>query len=307
VFLSSGKEMKALKKWYMLLVFALTAVAATLVIVAQAVALPSYATQTGKSCGYCHVNPGGGGTLTAAGTAYKNNGHKLPTTTTTRATTTTTARATMTTTQTTPKGTTATTAASGGTQGRRFLDVGSTDPLAVAIDALAARGIINGFEDGTFRPAESVKRMQFAKMIVRTMGLAVSVTDICPFPDVFPGPAGSLYPEHYIAVAASQKITDPYPDGTFRPQESISRAQVVTMVVRAVDGLHPDLLKPASTSSAWGNFDPTHGPAAAKAQANGLFNGLAVASLDPWAPMPRGEVARILYNVLAKLDQLSAQ
>ena len=119
--------MRVLKKWYMLLVFVITAVGATALIVAQAGALPQYATQTGLACGDCHVNPSGGGTLTSLGTAFLNNGHKLPTTTqttaptttnTTQQTTTTTAATTTTTaatTTTTAAATTTTTAGPGGT------------------------------------------------------------------------------------------------------------------------------------------------------------------------------------------------
>lgn len=75
----------------------------------DAEAFPSYATATGQPCGTCHVNPAGGGPLTAAGDYYLANGVLPPATTTTTvpasttttvpaSTTTTTARATTTTT-----------------------------------------------------------------------------------------------------------------------------------------------------------------------------------------------------------------
>jgi hypothetical protein len=40
-------------------------------------AMPAYAQQTGKACGFCHVNKAGGGALTAAGKKFQSNGHKL--------------------------------------------------------------------------------------------------------------------------------------------------------------------------------------------------------------------------------------
>ena len=43
----------------------------------SAKATPAYAQQTGKPCGYCHENPGGGGPLKAAGKKFQANGHKL--------------------------------------------------------------------------------------------------------------------------------------------------------------------------------------------------------------------------------------
>ncbi len=42
-----------------------------------ATAKPEYSSQTGKACGFCHENPGGGGKLKPAGEKFKANGHKL--------------------------------------------------------------------------------------------------------------------------------------------------------------------------------------------------------------------------------------
>ncbi len=54
-------------------------VSGTFLLVApqQAQATPAYAQATGKPCGYCHVSPGGGGALKAAGKKFQANGHKL--------------------------------------------------------------------------------------------------------------------------------------------------------------------------------------------------------------------------------------
>ena len=43
----------------------------------SASALPAYAAKEGKACGYCHVNPAGGGPRTAKGKQYEANGHKF--------------------------------------------------------------------------------------------------------------------------------------------------------------------------------------------------------------------------------------
>jgi hypothetical protein len=54
--------------------------AAAIVVVAprEAAATPAYAQQTGMPCGQCHVSPAGGGKLTAFGSKFQANGHKLP-------------------------------------------------------------------------------------------------------------------------------------------------------------------------------------------------------------------------------------
>lgn len=55
------------------------AIGAIWLAVAQpAAATQQFATQTGQSCGQCHVNPKGAGPLTPAGEAFKANGNKTP-------------------------------------------------------------------------------------------------------------------------------------------------------------------------------------------------------------------------------------
>lgn len=49
--------------------------AALVVVPRQAAALPAYAAKEGKACGFCHVNPAGGGERNAAGKKYEANGH----------------------------------------------------------------------------------------------------------------------------------------------------------------------------------------------------------------------------------------
>jgi hypothetical protein len=131
-----------------------------------------------------------------------------------------------------------------------FTDVPAGYRYAAAIYQMAARGVLSGFADGTFRPDDSVIRQEFAKMIVRTLGYPVSLNDVCPFTDVAtstPGhpvdPTDPFFPDHYIAVAAAHGVTQGFTPTTFLPYASISRYQVITMVVRALDNLH---LRPAT-------------------------------------------------------------
>lgn len=58
--------------------FAAAALLATVALAPrQAAATPAYAAQTKKACGFCHVNPAGGGPRTPTGTKFEKNGHKL--------------------------------------------------------------------------------------------------------------------------------------------------------------------------------------------------------------------------------------
>lgn len=186
-----------------------------------------------------------------------------------------------------------------------FPDVPTGHPYHAAVVDLAGRGIINGYLDGRFGPEDFVLRQQFAKMIVLTCGYPVSELDVCLFTDVAWSGLNGLYPDNYVAVAHRRGITTGKTLFSFGPLENITRFQVISMVMRAADDVAPRLLAdpPAGYRSSW---DPAvsseHGPNARRAEYNGLLAGLPLASLDPWAPATRGEVAQILHNLLTLLD-----
>ena len=183
-----------------------------------------------------------------------------------------------------------------------FPDVPITHPEHAAIVDLASRGIVNGYPTGQFGPNDDVKRQQFAKMIVLAGGYPVSEANVCPFADVTDSGPDELYPDNYVAVCAAAGITVGRTATEFDPYSSITRLQVVSMVVRAADDLQPGLLPapPAGWTSTPGwDLDATHGASAARAEYNGLLTGLDLSSLDARGAMTRGEVAQILSNLLA--------
>jgi hypothetical protein len=182
-----------------------------------------------------------------------------------------------------------------------FPDVPATHPYSAAILDLAGRGIISGYKNGTFGPEDPVLRQQFAKMVVLTGAYPVSEADVCPFTDVEQSTPPDLFPDHYVAVASAHGITVGTSPGLFSPGAHISRYQVISMVIRAIDDLDPGLLPqtPASYvgTAGWAE-DPTHGLDARRAEYAGLLAGLSLSTLDPWGDMPRGEVAQVLWNML---------
>ena len=179
----------------------------------------------------------------------------------------------------------------------KFSDIAAS-PYRAAILDLALRGVINGFPDGTFRPHGPVSRQQFAKMIVKTRRLPVSVSDLCPFTDVGRDmdPQDPLYPDHYVAVCTAHGITEGTGAGRFSPYANLTRAQLITMVARASNLAEP----PAEFTPPFGDFSPEHYPWARKAAYAGLLGG--VEGMGPhydfWAQASRGEVAQMLDNLL---------
>ena len=111
-----------------------------------------------------------------------------------------------------------------------FSDVIGTRYEAVVND-IASLNIINGFTDGTFKPYENVTRAQFAKMIVEMMNLKNSNSKTLNFIDV----ENNHWAYNYIAIAVDNGIINGYPDGSFKPENSVNFEEMMTMVVRALE------------------------------------------------------------------------
>jgi hypothetical protein len=145
-------------------------------------------------------------------------------------------------------------------------------------------------------------------MIVVTLGmtdkLGTHVTEsmVAPFTDLGPDDPASLYPHDYVAVVADRGVTLGTTAGHFSPWKNITRAQVMTMVIRAAMEMYPGVIAtpPASYTSLVGAFDTYHSDFWRLAEYNGLLNGLTGwgTGSDPFSDALRGEVAQILWNML---------
>jgi hypothetical protein len=111
-------------------------------------------------------------------------------------------------------------------------DVVGTD-YEEAVVRLVALGIIDGFEDGTYRPDEPVTRAQFAKIVVASLGVgeaAQYAKGATKFSDV---PADH-WATGYINVAVDVGVIAGYPDGTFQPENQVTFAEAIKMIVAAL-------------------------------------------------------------------------
>lgn len=104
------------------------------------------------------------------------------------------------------------------------------------IDIIAqatARGLVTGFEDGTFRPEETVTREQFAAMVVKLANL--DEVDEQKFSDVEP----SRWSFGSVGAATKAGIVSGYVDGTFKPEDPTRRSEAVRMI-NVATGRIPD-------------------------------------------------------------------
>ncbi|WOV86856.1 S-layer homology domain-containing protein [Sporosarcina oncorhynchi] len=112
-----------------------------------------------------------------------------------------------------------------------FQDVPSSKHFAEAVNDLAARNLIGGYPDGTFRPGESITRGQAAAILVKMTKLDTKNVKDPKFKDV--SPANGSYKA--IAALAEKGVINGYGDGRFGPNDSITRAQMASIIIKAFD------------------------------------------------------------------------
>lgn len=110
-----------------------------------------------------------------------------------------------------------------GTGGCSYTDVPANQWYAQPVRALCALGL---FDDGSlFRPNDVITRAEFVDLLVR---LKPEATGSATFPDV----SADYWAAEQIAIAASQGWISGYPDGTFRPDNGLTRAEACTVINR---------------------------------------------------------------------------
>lgn len=159
-----------------------------------------------------------------------------------------------------------------------------------AVIALRARGIIGGYPDGRFYPERPVARAELAVMLARAKNLSPRPGEAV-FSDLGPGhwAAGA------IGAARAAGYLQGYPDGTFRPEKGVTRAEAAVVLNRA--------FSPRAGSGGSGVFRDLKGHWAAgdvaELAAAGILGGYPDGTFRPQRAMTRAELAVALARVLA--------
>ena len=132
-----------------------------------------------------------------------------------------------------------------------FSDMENDRWSSVAVSTMVRGGYIKGYEDGTFRPSNPITRAELATIISKFVN--PETNNSYDFRDT-----DGHWAELYIGAAVNSGLLSGYEDGTFRPDNRITRAEAVTiinrMLVRAVDkdGILKDCKQfPDNTVSSW--------------------------------------------------------
>lgn len=168
-------------------------------------------------------------------------------------------------------------------------DIGNHWAVA-AIEQAISRGIVNGYQDGNFRPNAPATRAEFIVMLARAFELSASNKAL-----TFKDAAGiPVWAQSFIAQAVDQGIISGYTDDTFRSADKVSRVEMTVMLVRAL-GL-PVKSNPALSFADADKVPVWAVPYIAAAYDAGLVKGTGKNMFNPLAEATRAEVVTLLLS-----------
>ena len=169
---------------------------------------------------------------------------------------------------------------------------------AAYVDFLYQSGITTGYADGTFRPNDNITRAQFSVMLYRYLGLDESkyadvtlpFADLKSIPDYALPAIRALYTEGVINGSTGK-------DGRlyFNPGASLTRAQAATMIGRTQEKGYAAAALTFSDSAKIPAYAAYYIQTMA---AQGIIGGYADGTFRPGNNITRGQMAKILYNLL---------
>ena len=178
---------------------------------------------------------------------------------------------------------------------KTFSDIDSVPWAKPAIEAMATLGVINGVSDKEFAPKSNVTRAEFAKMIVKTLGLKGENLNN-PFEDV---EEGKWY-YNDVLLAAKYGIVKGVSPVEFAPNQKITRQEMAVMVVRAMNLVQP--VKANDVEGTLKKFTDRNQIAdwaresMAIAVEKGLISGMTSTTMEPGANTTRAQSAVIIYR-----------
>ncbi|RJE89717.1 SpoIID/LytB domain-containing protein [Paenibacillus sp. 1011MAR3C5] len=175
-----------------------------------------------------------------------------------------------------------------------FSDIGSHWAKA-SIEEAVKRGIVMGYEDGTFRPQAQVTRAQFITLLMRAFDGEISRSAAPAFKDSSDIPDWAMAS---VKKAVAAGLITGYDDGTFRPGKAISRSEMTALIVR-IAGLEPIEDANLSFSDSDSIGDWARGYIAAAVEA-GLMQGK---GNNRFAPNDRTTRAEAVVLLLAWLNE----
>lgn len=182
-----------------------------------------------------------------------------------------------------------------------FADLAAADWAREAVEGLAAREAVNGVGAGRFHPEGEVTRAEFVAMLARIFGIAEGAIKASVFSDV----TGEEWYAGYVAAAAELGIAKGREDGTFGPDDPISRQDMAVIVHRVTLKLKISLKRNPAAFASFGDQGSVADYAAEAVEAvrqAGLVNGVGDGLFAPLALSTRVQAAALIYRLFREAD-----
>jgi len=186
------------------------------------------------------------------------------------------------------------------TETKPFSDIKEGNSHYVAIEYLRTNGIIQGYEDGTFKSKAKISRAEALKIFllasksvtgkdISDKKESIKQTNTSPLSDV---PADSWFAP-YVAVAKEKNIISGYKDGTFKPDKTINLAESLKIFLNCYSNIEYP-----STSDIFDDVAPDDwfSKYAAYAKEKTLVNVSSENYIEPNQEMTRGYMAELIYR-----------
>lgn len=141
--------------------------------------------------------------------------------------------------------------------GGSFSDVPENSPHFGAVEYLKAKNVINGYPDGTFQPDRPINRAEALKILLLGTGTSLEIggTGAAPQKNSFSDVHSKDWFYFYVLRAAELKIVEGYPDGRFKPENTINLAESLKVILLSFKAEIPQSVSddpyPDVSKSAW--------------------------------------------------------
>ncbi|HUS15009.1 MAG TPA: S-layer homology domain-containing protein [Chloroflexia bacterium] len=159
------------------------------------------------------------------------------------------------------------------------------------IQWLACRNVVGGYADGTFHPDATTTRAQFAKMLALGMGWPLVNPSTPSFSDV---PSG-YWGYSYIETVRAHNAISGYSDGTYRPSNNVTRAQLSKMIVSAEGWTLVTPSVPSFTDVPVSHWAYSY---VETSRAHGVVSGYSDGTFRPLSSGTRAQLSKMLYTAL---------
>lgn len=168
------------------------------------------------------------------------------------------------------------------------LEAGDVEKLSEDFDSLTTKAYIKGYPDGTFRPDGEITRGEIAAMIMRVKDLYPMDPETPAFPD------GDGWFKKAVNGVAEAKIVQGYPDGTFKPEDNITRGEFIEIVSKLEEDPGEGAIPFTDVEGHWAK------PAVESVYAKGYLNWLKGDTFRPDKNITRAETVMTLNAYLGQ-------